>query len=158
MKRLIPVRWKPALTNLTNGIARALDRWRRKLARPDDGDLPIYHSSFLFTEGPLIDVFEDDDEVQVIAELPGLRRRDFEVLLDGDVLVIQGAKESTRSRKRNRCYYSEHEYGAFSRAIRLPCPVEERGIKARFKNGVLKVHLPKPEYARPKAVPIRVAG
>jgi HSP20 family protein len=93
---------------------------------------------------PAIDVEERDKEMVLTAELPGVSDKDVEVTLAGDVLTIKGEKKSEKEEKSGDTYYTERRFGAFTRSLRLPFEVKDQQVDAKFKDGVLRVHLPKP--------------
>jgi HSP20 family protein len=103
---------------------------------------------------PSLDVEETDKEYRVTAELPGLKERDVEVLLQDGLLTVRGEKK-TESENRDRTY-SERFYGRFERQISLDRDVDENAVSASFKNGVLTVTVPKSAQAveRTKRIPI----
>jgi len=104
---------------------------------------------------PNIEVSEDDNEIVLHAEVPGLSEDDVELLLEGDVLVLKGEKQAQTEEKGR---YSERFYGRFERRIPLGAEIEQDKIDARFANGVLTVHLPKSAQARSKAKRISING
>jgi len=97
---------------------------------------------------PTVNVSENDKEIHVSAELPGLDEKDIDVSLSGDHLIIRGEKKAEREEKDEQFYRKESSYGAFHRSIPLPAEVEEDKIEATFKKGVLKIVLPKSPEAR----------
>src|SRR5262245_28041839 len=103
---------------------------------------------------PRIDIEEKDGELQVTAELPGLEQKDFDVDLAGDMLILRGEKREEREDK--AAGWHERSYGRFERAIPLPVEVDTEHASAEFKNGVLRVHLPKSPEAREqtKRIPV----
>jgi HSP20 family protein len=99
---------------------------------------------------PAIDMYETDEEVVVKAMLPGLKKDDLEVTFSDDVLTIKGeTKRETETKKRNY-YHKELAYGQFARSIALPVTVKPEQAKAEFKDGILEIHIPKAEEAKPK--------
>ena len=107
-----------------------------------------------FTFNPRIDVEEKDGELQVTAELPGLEQKDFDLSLAGDTLILRGEKHEEHEDKAGG--WHERSYGRFERAIPLPVEVDTEHASAEFKNGVLRVHLPKSPEAREqtKRIPV----
>ncbi len=107
---------------------------------------------------PRIDVVENEKELQVKAELPGLEQKDVEVELTVDRLLIRGKKENEKEEKGESWYRRERSFGSFERIIPLPWMLQDDKIKAEatFKNGVLLVSVPKPKevQARIKKVEI----
>jgi len=100
---------------------------------------------------PKIDVAEDKDGIDVIVELPGVDEKDIDVSLADGMLTIRGEKRAERqeSDKDKNWHVVERSYGAFSRSIALPYDPDTGRAEAKFENGVLRVHLPKPaEIAR----------
>ncbi len=82
------------------------------------------------------------------AEVPGLEAKDIDISLSNDVLTIKGTKEQEKEEKEENYHRIERSYGSFSRSIRLPREVQGDKIKANYKNGVLKITLPKSGEAR----------
>lgn len=97
---------------------------------------------------PRVDVEENDKELIVTAELPGLNEKDFEVTLAGDVLIIKGEKKAEKEEKAGDTTYMERRYGSFSRSIRLPFEVRDEKVDARYEKGLLTVRVPKPPEAQ----------
>ncbi len=93
-----------------------------------------------------MEVEENDNEIRVIAEVPGIGPEDVEVLLDDGVLTLRGEKKSETEDKDRR--FTERYYGRFERRLSLGGQVEEGKVAATFKNGLLSVTLPKTERAR----------
>ena len=93
---------------------------------------------------PAVDIDETDKEMVITAELPGVSDKDVEVSLVGDVLTIKGEKKSEQEHKDGDSTYVERRFGSFSRSVRLPFEVKDGQVDARFKDGVLTIHLPKP--------------
>lgn len=90
-----------------------------------------------------VDVKDNDDEIIVIAELPGVKLEDIELTVGTDYLRIEGEKKEEREEKEKGQYRLERSFGAFMRQIPLPVDVEKDNASASFKNGVLRIVLPK---------------
>jgi HSP20 family protein len=103
--------------------------------------LSRFESRFITT--PSIDVSETDEEVRVTADLPGVEEKDVQVILENDILTIQGEKKQEQEEKKQNYHMVERAYGEFQREISLPASVDKEKIKATFKKGVLRVVLPK---------------
>lgn len=95
---------------------------------------------------PSVEISNDDKEIRITAEVPGLEEKDIEVLLNDGVLTLKGEKRSETEDKDKQ--FSERFYGRFERRIPLGYEVREDGVDARFRNGVLTVTLPKSEKAQ----------
>jgi len=103
---------------------------------------------------PSVEVVENDKDVRISAELPGLDEKDVEVLMGEGVLTIRGEKKSEVEDKERA--FSERSYGRFERRIPLPWEVQEDKIDAAFRNGVLTVTLPKSAESRPQVKRIAI--
>jgi HSP20 family protein len=105
---------------------------------------------------PAMDMKETDNEVTASIELPGLSRDDIKVSVKNDMLTVSGEKKETVDDKDN-VHRVERSYGYFKRSIVLPAEVDSEKVKATFKDGVLKVTLPKTESKKIKEIPISVS-
>lgn len=103
------------------------------------------------------DVFDDDDKVVVRLEAPGMRREDFNVELHGDVLTVWGEKRFERESGRGQYRVIQCAYGSFRREVPLPVEVQADKTRASYRDGVLRVELPKVEGARTKRISVKVA-
>jgi HSP20 family protein len=101
------------------------------------------------------DVFEDERRVVVRLEAPGMEREDFDVQVIGEALVVRGEKkferETSEGGSEGRWRVLQCAYGSFHRSVPLPAPVQADAAKASYRNGVLRVELPKREAAAPQA-------
>lgn len=105
---------------------------------------------------PSLDLSETKNEFVVKAELPGIDPKDIDISLTNDILTIKGEKKQEKEEKEENYHLIERSYGSFTRAIRIPGQVQSDKITASFKNGVLKVVLPKTEEAKKKEIKIKV--
>jgi len=105
---------------------------------------------------PAVDILEDKDKITVKADLPGLKKDEIDISLNGDILTITGEKKSEEEVKEKNYYRAERYYGTFQRSIVLPTSVQEGKIKASYKEGVLQVELPKKKETKGKK--IRIEG
>lgn len=104
---------------------------------------------------PAIDIYEEPDAMYVEADLPGLRKDDVTVNLEDNVLTIQGQRKRQNEEKRDNYHRIERASGMFSRSFTLPSTVDREKIDAEFKDGVLRIRLPKQETAKPKQIKVR---
>ena len=105
---------------------------------------------------PSVDIFENDNEVVIKAELPGMNAKDIEVRLENNLLLLKGERHFEKEAKEENYHRIEREYGTFSRSFSLPTAVDGDKVTAEYKDGVLKVVLPKKEERKPK--PIKIAA
>ena len=168
----IPERWRETLADLRDDLYETVERWlpgRRHDGVTRNGNMPIRYrgqqsieaswtSPRPFASSAAIDLNETDDEIVVTAELPGLDPDDVNVEVTGKRLVIRGEKRQESSRQERGYSYQERRYGAFARAIQLPCEIDVDQAKAGYKRGVLHIILPKTERAKANRVQIQVKG
>jgi len=105
---------------------------------------------------PSLDVAETKNEIVVKAEVPGLESKDIDISLSDGLLTIKGEKKQEREEKEENYHLVERSYGSFARSIRLPNEVQSDKINASYKNGVLRIVLPKSEEAKKKEIKIKV--
>jgi HSP20 family protein len=103
---------------------------------------------------PAVDVWETDDELVYAFDLPGISEDEISVEVEDGVLTVTAERERAQEVEEERFYRYERRFGTFRRAITLPQGVSDDALKADFKNGVLEVHVAKPEQPQPKKVPI----
>ena len=92
---------------------------------------------------PWVDILETKDKLLIKAELPGLEAKDIKVSISGDILTIKGEKEKEEEERDEHYHYCERYCGFFHRSFRLPVAVQSDKVEESFKNGVLKITLPK---------------
>lgn len=149
MKQL--TRYQPSAAPVSN-LRREMDRIFNELIpfswRLDDSETGMSRWT------PTTDMMETDNEYLVEVELPGLTKNDIQINCQDNVLSIEGERRQ-ENREENPGYLrTERSYGAFKRSIILPTSILEDKVKATFKNGILKVTVPKAEKSKRKAVPI----
>ncbi len=105
---------------------------------------------------PHIDVVENDKDIRVSAELPGMDEKDIDVTLTKDTLTLKGEKKEEKEEKGKDYYRKERSYGSFSRTIPLHSEIKTDKVKAEFKKGVLTINLPKTEEAQKEVKKITV--
>jgi HSP20 family protein len=105
---------------------------------------------------PKVEIADDDRELRISAEVPGLEEKDIELLFDDGLLTLRGERTSVTDDKKRQ--FSERYYGRFERRIAIPYEIAEDQVKATFKNGVLDVTLPKSEKAQSRSRRIAING
>ena len=106
---------------------------------------------------PTIDVYEDKDKLTVKAELPGMKKEDIAVSLEGSTLTVSGERKQEQERKEGETYRSERFFGRFQQSITLSQQVDPKKIQANYKDGVLTITLPKSEEAKRKQIEIKTS-
>jgi HSP20 family protein len=108
---------------------------------------------------PAVDIREDQSELCLSMELPGLAPEDVEITTDNGVLTVRGEKHDERKEgEENRYHLVERSYGSFTRSFQLPQGLDEGKIAADFNLGVLKVHIPKAALPQPRKIQIGATG
>ena len=103
---------------------------------------------------PTVDIYEDDQEFVVKAELPGLESKDVEIQIQENVLTLKGERKLEREIDKERYHRLERTYGTFQRSFTLPNIVDQEKVKAKVKDGVLEIRIPKQERAKPKQIKV----
>ena len=105
---------------------------------------------------PLVDLAEDEKEYLIKAELPDVKKEDVKVTVENGVLTITGVRKFEKEEEGKKYHRIERGYGSFMRSFSLPEDAAGDKINAEFKDGVLKVHLPKSAEAKPKSIDVKV--
>lgn len=105
---------------------------------------------------PAMDVMESDEEIVLKAELPGIELKDVEVLIKDNILTLRGERKFEKEEKKENYHRIERSYGVFQRSFTLPATVEQEKVKARMKDGILEVRLPKTKEEKSKKIEIEV--
>jgi len=106
---------------------------------------------------PVVDVSETAKDILVKAEIPGMDPKEIDVSVQGDVLTLRGEREKEQEERGENFHRVERRYGAFSRSIRLPAEVDVGKVNANYKDGVLKINLPKTKGAAVKKIEVKTA-
>lgn len=152
-----PASYFGLLSNFFHNMDRMFDHTFRHMEFPAFAGAPAFWSMQALQ--PSIDITSNDNEYTVTAEMPGLEEKDIRLDVSADgMLTISGEKrqESTESRRDTVC--AECSYGVFERQITLPEDVDQEGIEARFRNGVLTVTCPRNDFARAESRHIPISS
>jgi HSP20 family protein len=103
-----------------------------------------------------MDAYEKDHTIIVKAELPGLKKEDVQVEIEGDDLIIRGQSKAESEVKQEDYYRTERTFGSFYRRMQLPLGVTAEQIEANLTDGVLEVHIPVPAEAKPETKTVTV--
>jgi HSP20 family protein len=149
------VRWEPFrdLLSLQDRMNRLFDESYRTTQRGGSEDEWALGGSW----APAVDIYEQGTDIVLKAELPGVDPKDVDIRLENNVLSLRGQRKLESEVKRENYHRVERSYGTFSRSFTLPTVVDQASIKAEFKDGLLRLTLPKREEAKPKQIQIHVA-
>lgn len=103
---------------------------------------------------PALDLYEDQDNLTLRAEVPGMRKEDIEISLQEGVLTVSGERKLEKEYENAETHRSERFAGRFQRSLTLPAPIDADKVKASYKDGILTVVLPKTEAAKPKQITV----
>lgn len=148
-----PSGWDPfrELEEMQNRLSSFFGRRIPLLRGGDEGE------EFTRTKwAPRVDIAEDEKEYVINAELPGVRKEDVKVTVESGVLSISGERKTEKEEKGKKYHRVEQTYGTFIRSFTLPEGSSGEKISAEFRDGILKVRLPKDEKAKAKAIEVKV--
>lgn len=146
------VRWDPF-----RELEDMSERLNRVFSRPA---VPAKNGKELLTVAdwiPTVDISETEGEYVIKAELPDVKKEDVKVTLEDGVLTLTGERRQEKEEKNTKYHRVERSYGSFVRSFSLPDLVDETKVKAEYKDGMLNLHLPKSEKAKPRAIEVKVA-
>jgi HSP20 family protein len=147
----------------------AIVRWEpfRDLVTTQDNFNRLFNETFrsLFdrtesgvqTWAPAVDIYEDDQNLVLKAELPGFDPKDVEVRIEDGTLYLKGQRKFESDVKKENYHRIERSYGSFARTFSLPGSINADSVKAEYKDGVLTLTMPKKEEAKPKTIKIQVS-
>ncbi|VAX34232.1 hypothetical protein MNBD_NITROSPIRAE03-2036 [hydrothermal vent metagenome] len=138
-----------------------MERWfedvfRRPFSLLGPSWLPRMRLPELEDISPVVDIYEEGDNVVVKAETPGIKKDDIDVSLTDNTVTISGEKKKEEKVEKKNYYRLERSYGSFTRTFRLPAEVQSDKAKARFKDGILEIRIPKTEEARKREKKVKV--
>jgi len=143
------IRWNPMrdmfnlgyqMTHLFDDVLRPVERGDSRLSREN--------------WNPTVDIYDNDENIVIKAELPGIDKKDIVIDVKDGVLTLKGARSFDNEVKEKKYYCRERMFGKFERVFRLPADVDPEKINANYKDGILKIDIPKPEEQKPKQITV----
>lgn len=107
---------------------------------------------------PRVDIYENKDQIVLEAELPGMNREDFDLSVENNVITLRGERHFEKKDDSDNYHRVERAYGSFTRSFTLPQTVTAEGANAEYRNGVLRVTLPKREETKARRIEIKGEG
>lgn len=146
------IRWDPfrEITSLQERMNRLFSDVR---LRTPFGEEEITQGAWI----PAVDIYETNDAIVLKAELPGIPKEDIFIEVKDNTLTLKGEKKFEREVKEENYHRVERSYGSFQRAFTLPGTVQQDRVRAKFKEGILEITLPKLEQAKPKQIKVEVS-
>lgn len=146
------VRWRPMrdMLSIQDEMNRLFDRFfiRSPWEEQEGLDAANWY--------PSMDISENNNEFVVSAELPGLRKEDIHITYTNGTLKIEGERKKDKEEKDTNFHRVERVYGKFCRTFQLPSQIKNDKISADFKDGILKINLPKADEVKPKEIEVKV--
>jgi HSP20 family protein len=127
---------------------------RNQFAQHDGSDEALTSTSF----APAVDVYEDEHQVSLKLEVPGIDEKDIDVRIENNTLTVHGERKFEKEEKEENFRRIERQYGSFTRSFTLPNTVNTEQVNATYDKGILKITLPKKQEAKPKQIKINVNG
>jgi HSP20 family protein len=148
-------RWEPfrELSGLHEYLNR-MNRLSRESYSPDAPEEALMTTSF----APPVDIYEDEHDITVKMEVPGIDEKNIDVRIDGNTLSVRGERKMEKDEKEENYRRIERQYGSFTRSFTLPSSVDPTQVSAHYEQGVLKVNLAKKAEAKPKQIKINVGS
>jgi HSP20 family protein len=140
-------RWNPA---------RDFARLQDEVNRLFDTSLGLTRSGESYGWTPAVDVFEDTEGVTFKFDLPEVEGKDVDVRLEDGTLTVRGERKLEREERREGYHRIERAYGTFARSFSLPATLDPEKVTAEYKNGVLRIFVPRRSEAKPKSVSVKV--
>ncbi|MGA2457455.1 MAG: Hsp20/alpha crystallin family protein [Terriglobales bacterium] len=131
------------------------DRMNRLFPRgPEGQDEALTTTAF----APPVDVYEDEHNVTLKIEVPGIDEKDIDVRIENNTLTVHGERKFEKEEKEENYRRVERQYGSFTRTFTLPNTVNHDNVQADYDKGVLKIKLAKKAEAKPKQIKVNVGG
>jgi len=145
-------KWEPLrdLLSLQDRMNRLFDDSMRGMRPGEEGLASAIWS-------PAVDIYETENEVILKAELPEINQKDIEIQVENNTLILRGERKFEKEAKRENFHRIERAYGNFSRSFTLPNTIDQERIRADYKDGILKVMMPKREEIKPKQIKVALS-
>ena len=143
------IRWNPMrdMFSLRHQMNHLFDDVFRPIVRDN-------RQSLMWNWHPTVDIYDNDENFVITAELPGIDKKDIAIDVKDGVLTLKGIRSSDNEVKKEKYYRRERTFGKFERTFRLPLDIDPEKISANYKDGVLKIDIPKPEEQKPKQISV----
>jgi len=145
-------RWEPFREFAT--LQDRINRVFRDSYAGEGRDESLTTSSF----APAVDVYEDEHNVTLKIEVPGIDEKDIDVRIENNVLTVHGERKIEREEKEENYRRVERQYGSFTRTFNLPTTVDAEKVSADYDKGMLKITLAKKAEAKPKQIKVNVGS
>jgi HSP20 family protein len=148
-------RWQPfrELSTMQDRMNR-MDRLFRESYSPEGPEEALTTTNF----APPVDIYEDEHNIALKLEVPGIDENDIDVRIEGNTLTVHGERKIEKEEKEENFRRIERQYGSFTRSFTLPSSVDPGQVNANYDKGVLKINLAKKAEAKPKQIKVNVGS
>jgi HSP20 family protein len=148
-------RWEPfrEFSTMQDRMNR-MNRLFRESYSPEAPEEALTTTSF----APPVDIYEDEHNIALKLEVPGIDEKDIDVRIEGNTLTVHGERKIEKDEKEENFRRVERQYGSFTRSFTLPSSVDSGLVSANYDNGVLKIKLAKKAEAKPKQIKVSVGS
>ncbi len=148
-------RWEPVreFSSLQDRLNR-MNRLFRESYSPESPEEALTTTNF----APPVDIYEDEHNISLRMEVPGIDENDIDVRIEGNTLTVHGERKLEKDEKEENYRRIERQYGSFTRSFTLPNSVDPSQVSAHYDKGVLKVSLAKKAEAKPKQIKVNVGS
>src|ERR1700736_1316723 len=148
-------RWEPFREfSVTQDRMNRMNRLFRESYSPESPDEALTTTSF----APPVDIYEDEHNITLKLEVPGIDEKDIDVRIDNNTLTVHGERKIEKEEKEENFRRVERRYGSFTRSFTLPSSVDPQQVSADYNQGVLKITLAKKAEAKPKQIKVNVGS
>jgi HSP20 family protein len=142
------IKWDPYRDIVT--LRDRMNRLFEEMSGPKSEDQDIMAGAW----APSVDIYENENEVVLAAEIPGVDEKDVEIKIEDNNLTLRGERKFEKETKEENYHRIERSYGSFFRSFSLPSYIDQDRIEAEHENGVLKIRMPKRAELKPRKVKI----
>jgi HSP20 family protein len=148
-------RWEPFrdLATMQDRMSR-MNRLFREAYSPEEPEEALTTTSF----APPVDIYEDEHNIRLKLEVPGIDERDIDVHIENTTLTVHGERKIEKEEKEENFRRVERQYGSFTRSFTLPSSVDSAQVSADYDRGILKIKLAKRAEAKPKQIKVNVGS
>src|SRR6202790_4368183 len=148
-------RWEPfrEYSTMQNPINH-MNRLFRESYSPEAPEEALTTTNF----APPVDIYEDEHNITLKLEVPGIDEKDIDVRIEGNTLTVHGERKIEKEEKEENFRRIERQYGSFTRSFTLPSSVDPGQVSANYEKGLLKIKLAKKAEAKPKQIKVMLAA
>jgi HSP20 family protein len=147
-------RWEPFREFSAQDRMNRMNRLFRESYSPEGPEEALTTTGF----APLVDIYEDEHNITLKIEVPGIDEKDIDVRIENNTLTVHGERKIEKEEKEENFRRVERQYGSFTRSFTLPTTVDTEKVSAHYDKGILKISLAKKAEAKPKQIKVNVSS